>query len=46
MSEQNIEAVRRMFGAVDRHDVHTLEAVLSEDFEFQAEALEAAGLRE
>jgi ketosteroid isomerase-like protein len=36
MPQENVEIVRRMFDAANRRDVHTLEALFSEDFELHS----------
>jgi ketosteroid isomerase-like protein len=36
MSQENVESVRRVFEAVNRHDIGALDALLSEDMEFHS----------
>jgi ketosteroid isomerase-like protein len=36
MSQENVQRVRRVFEAVNRHDIGMLEAVLSDDMEFHS----------
>jgi ketosteroid isomerase-like protein len=36
MSQENVETVRRVFEAVNRHDIGALDALLSEEMEFHS----------
>jgi len=43
MSQENVELVRRVFEAVNRHDIGALDALLSEDMEFHSVLVASEG---